>query len=62
MPTKLEITATKNGPLQAEGKTTIKKQSGETVKESNKEFLCRCGQSDDKPFCDGSHNKAGFEG
>ncbi len=42
------ITPQHNGPLRIEGefRTVIS--------------LCRCGHSENKPFCDGSHNRVGF--
>lgn len=58
---KAKITVMPNGPLMIEGNLTVNKNSGETIKEGEKLFLCRCGHSSNKPFCDGSHKKAGFE-
>lgn len=35
---------------------------GEAIPVERAYFLCRCGQSANKPFCDGSHARAGFDG
>ncbi len=43
-----------------EGALEICAASGRTVSRQTKTWLCRCGHSQDKPFCDGSHAKAGF--
>jgi uncharacterized Fe-S cluster protein YjdI len=52
-----------NGPLLVYGNLTVKdKEGNETHKESKVTAFCRCGQSSNKPYCDGSHVKAGFEG
>lgn len=51
-----------NGPLLVYGNVKIKDASGaETIKNKVTAF-CRCGQSSNKPFCDGTHRKIGFEG
>ena len=34
---------------------------GESEERKGPLFLCRCGQSSTKPFCDAAHRKAGFE-
>lgn len=57
---KTKITLMPNGPLMVEGNLNIVKLSGETVKDGEKFFLCRCGQSSNKPFCDGTHKKIEF--
>lgn len=57
----LTITPTHNGPYKVEGPVEICAASGRTVARDTRLFLCRCGQSGDKPFCDGSHKAAGFE-
>ena len=33
---------------------------GTLVKDSEKSYLCRCGFSEKKPFCDGAHKREGF--
>src|SRR5512136_278012 len=65
-----------DGPYKVEGeillanKTQVVSEFGEPLtwkKEGEIEtegtyFLCRCGHSSDKPFCDGTHNEIGFDG
>lgn len=49
-----------NGPLLAEGDVEVYAADGTSIKKDAKMWLCRCGLSSKKPFCDGTHNKAGF--
>ncbi|MCB9535180.1 MAG: CDGSH iron-sulfur domain-containing protein [Myxococcales bacterium] len=57
----LEIKRAKNGPLLLSGNVEIRAGSGRVAWRGTKAALCRCGQSGNKPFCDGSHAGAGFE-
>ena len=56
----LRIRATEDGPFVVEGPVTIEADDDETVT-GHRGALCRCGASDSKPFCDGSHAEVGFE-
>ncbi|WP_419697182.1 CDGSH iron-sulfur domain-containing protein [Mesorhizobium muleiense] len=58
----LTVTPTKNGPLKLEGNLEIVTGTGHTVDRTQRTFLCRCGHSANKPFCDGTHKKVGFVG
>ena len=45
-----------DGPLRVQGPCVLKDQAGNVVKESDSMVaLCRCGMSNTKPMCDGSH-------
>lgn len=55
-----EITPTPNGPLHAQGIKALKNDRGETIDTGESIFLCRCGGSKNKPYCDGSHEAVGF--
>jgi 3-phenylpropionate/trans-cinnamate dioxygenase ferredoxin subunit len=62
----LKITVTKNGPYQVSGdlaELELHDASGNayTLAGQKRVFLCRCGASTTKPFCDGQHSKIGFE-
>jgi CDGSH-type Zn-finger protein/uncharacterized Fe-S cluster protein YjdI len=57
----LQIRRAPNGPLLVTGRVAIRAGSGRIAWRGTKAALCRCGASQNKPFCDGAHAKAGFE-
>ena len=72
----IKITVMADGPYAVTGGPPLSKQAigtnaageavdwlpGETIAVRASYFLCRCGQSSTKPFCDGTHRKVGFDG
>lgn len=55
------ITARENGPYLILGQAAYTDGQGNPQKSEGKMIaLCRCGQSANKPFCDGTHKKVGF--
>jgi CDGSH-type Zn-finger protein/uncharacterized Fe-S cluster protein YjdI len=56
----LAIDPLKNGPLQVRGNLEVVSGTGRTVNKVTSTYLCRCGLSKNKPYCDGSHVAAGF--
>ncbi len=56
----LHITPTRNGPLEVKGNLEMCSGTGRTIGRVTSTYLCRCGQSQNKPFCDGSHGRTGF--
>ncbi|MGC1547329.1 MAG: ferritin-like domain-containing protein [Rhodanobacter sp.] len=56
----LHIDPQTNGPLKIRGNLEITSGTGRIVTRVTSTFLCRCGGSQNKPFCDGSHAKIGF--
>jgi len=55
------ILVTANGPLECRGEIEIVTAAGTVVAKETETWLCRCGQSANKPFCDGTHKKTGFQ-
>ncbi|PZQ99776.1 MAG: iron-binding protein [Cereibacter sphaeroides] len=49
-----------NGPLKLSGNLEIVSGTGHTLNRVTQTWLCRCGHSKNKPYCDGSHKAAGF--
>lgn len=55
------ITVTDDGPLMIQGPCRVVDAEGKPWKiAGEKAWLCRCGQSSRKPFCDGSHKEVQF--
>jgi CDGSH-type Zn-finger protein/uncharacterized Fe-S cluster protein YjdI len=57
----LEITPTPNGPFVVKGNVEICTGTRRTILRTQRTALCRCGASNNKPFCDGSHAVIGFK-
>jgi CDGSH-type Zn-finger protein/uncharacterized Fe-S cluster protein YjdI len=56
----LAIRAIEDGPIHMKGNLSIVAGSGLARWSGSEAFLCRCGASKNKPFCDGSHKAIGF--
>ncbi len=60
----VEIKVRENGPLRVQGPIRLMDADGteyDLAERGEVIALCRCGGSTTKPFCDGTHSKAGFE-
>lgn len=58
-----KVSVFNNGPLKIEGDFTLSDADGNTFGLGGRSSigLCRCGLSENKPFCDGSHARSGFQ-
>ena len=56
----VSITPLVDGPLEVAGHCRVNASDGTEIRTADKVYLCRCGGSGKKPFCDGSHKKIGF--
>ena len=61
-PAATEIKVIPNGPLMVFGDLQVTDGAGNVVMRSNKTTFCRCGESKNQPFCDGTHKTCGFQG
>ncbi len=55
------IDATANGPYVISDPPTLRNSKGEELETKPATALCRCGRSSNKPYCDGTHAKVGFD-
>ncbi|MEW6730778.1 MAG: CDGSH iron-sulfur domain-containing protein [Acidobacteriota bacterium] len=63
MSDEIQIVCINNGPLRISGNIVLKDASGKEFGLGGREVisLCRCGLAANKPFCDGSHGRQGFQ-
>jgi CDGSH iron-sulfur domain-containing protein 3 len=58
----VQITVRDNGPYLVKGPIELTDVEGNSIRvERETVALCRCGRSSNKPFCDGTHARTGFE-
>jgi len=54
---KIKAEVLENGPLLVHGTIEVKKSNGEIDEKEKVTAFCRCGASENKPYCDGTHRK-----
>ena len=57
---KITIECTENGPYIVKNLDNLTTSKGDSFESKPVMALCRCGASENKPFCDGTHTKFGF--
>ncbi len=55
------ITVRANGSYRVNGRVKVVDHEGNVLFEGTNVALCRCGASENKPFCDSSHRRVGFQ-
>ena len=58
----MKVEVTPNGPYLIKTECLIVHSNGREETKTGTVALCRCGASNNKPYCDGQHRKIGFEG
>jgi len=58
--TAVRIRLRHNGPLVLQGPVRVEREDGTLVRVAESMALCRCGASQEQPFCDGSHRVTAF--
>ena len=56
------VTPRLNGPYVVSGPVTFSDVEGREIPHGDQMELCRCGHSNNKPFCDGTHLTIDFDG
>ena len=62
MDPEVSITPYRDGPLLVRGPVVLRDQDGNAIEAGRSTIaLCRCGKTRQAPFCDGTHQLAGFK-
>jgi len=58
----MKVNVMQNGPLLIDGEIEVTTANGSVEQKSETTAFCRCGSSQNQPYCDGKHRKVKFEG
>lgn len=58
---KVEIVVNSNGPYMVKGEFKVVDAQGNELRVTDPTYLCRCGHSRNKPYCDGQHRNVGWK-
>jgi CDGSH-type Zn-finger protein len=58
---RVQIRLKENGSIRIKGTVDIVDADGAVIETKSDFSLCRCGESKEKPWCDGAHKSCGFQ-